>query len=206
MRHSHPIFAAIYDRMLESQERAFLGALRGKLLSAAKGTVVEIGAGTGLNFLHYQPSSVREVVGVEPDPHMRRRAELRASTAAVPIRIIDGTAEVLPMASESADTIVSTLVLCSVDDPEGAIREWRRVLKPGGLVLLIEHIRSDDPWRSRLQDLITPLWRRLAANCHPNRTTLRAIERLGFDFREDERLAMRTPWVQPMVSGVAVLR
>jgi ubiquinone/menaquinone biosynthesis C-methylase UbiE len=84
---------------------------------------------------------------------MRRRAEPRAATAAVPIRITDGTAELLPMASESADTIVSTLVLCSVDDPEGVIREWRRVLKPGGLVLLIEHIRSDDPWRSRLQDL-----------------------------------------------------
>jgi ubiquinone/menaquinone biosynthesis C-methylase UbiE len=206
MRHSHPIFAAIHDRMVDSEERAFRAALRSRLLSAAKGMVVEIGAGTGLNFPCYQPSSVREVVGVEPDPHMRRRAEPRAATAAVPIRIADGTAEALPVASKSADTIVSTLVLCSVDDPEGVIREWRRVLNPEGQVLLIEHIRSDDPWRSRLQDFITPLWRRLMANCHPNRPTLRAIESLGFEFRENERGAGRAPWIAPMVSGVAVLR
>jgi ubiquinone/menaquinone biosynthesis C-methylase UbiE len=122
------------------------------------------------------------------------------------ILLTDGTAESLPVPSKSIDTIVSTLVLCSVEDPEAAIREWRRVLKPRGTVLLIEHLRSEHPRRAWFQDLITPVWRRIAANCHPNRETLGTIGRGDFNFQESERLALGAPWIQPIVAGIATPR
>jgi ubiquinone/menaquinone biosynthesis C-methylase UbiE len=205
VKHAHPIVAAFYDRLLESTERAFLSPVRGRLLAAAHGRVLEIGAGTGRNFPHYL-ASVEKVVAVEPDPHMRRRAEARARTACATIRLAEGTAEALPVPSASFDVIVSTLVLCSVDDPDACVVEWRRVLKPGGEVLLVEHIRSDIPRRAKLQDFVTPLWKRLAANCHPNRSTLDTIRGAGFDFRETDRLALGPSWVQPIVAGIAGLR
>jgi ubiquinone/menaquinone biosynthesis C-methylase UbiE len=156
MSHSHPIIAAIYDRMSESEERAFLARLRSKLLASATGTVVEVGAGTGRNLPYYRPEVVREVVAVEPDPHMTRRAQPRLAAAQDPVRPLDATAERLPLDDGFADTVVATLVLCSVDDPEKAVREIHRVLKPGGTLLFIEHIRSEEPWRMRLQDFLTP--------------------------------------------------
>ena len=206
MKHAHPIVAAIYDRLDESAERQFLAALRRRLLTEARGRVLEVGAGTGRNFAHYPHPEVKEVVAVEPDPHMRRRAEARVAAAAVPIRLTEGTAESLPVPDGSIDVIVSTLVLCSVDEPDAAIGEWRRVLRPRGSVLLIEHMRSDVPSRARIQDLLTPVWRRIAANCHLNRRSLAAIDRGGFEFHESERLAVGAPWVQPIVAGTARMR
>ena len=168
--------------------------------------MLEVGAGIGRNFVHYPHPEVSEVVAVEPDPYMRRRAEARIAAAAVPIRLTEGTAEALPVPDASIDVVVSTLVLCSVDEPDAAIREWRRVLKPRGSVLLIEHMRSDVPSRAKIQDLLTPVWRRIAANCHLNRTTLAASDRGGFDFHEVERIALGAPWIQPIVAGSARMR
>jgi ubiquinone/menaquinone biosynthesis C-methylase UbiE len=203
MARAHPIIAAIYERMSESLEREHLGNLRRKLIAAAKGVVLEIGAGTGKNFPYYLPGAAEEVIALEPDPYMRRRGEPRAQAAGVPIRLIDGCAESLPVDDAYADTVVATLVLCSVDDLPKAAQELRRVLKPGGTLVLIEHIRSQERWRARLQDMLTPLWRRIAANCHPNRSTLEVLRDLGFDFRDQEELSVGAPWTQPVVAGLA---
>jgi ubiquinone/menaquinone biosynthesis C-methylase UbiE len=205
VKHAHPIIAAGYDVMLAASERVYLAAQRGRLLASARGTVLEIGAGTGHNFRHYPPA-VSEVVAVEPDPYMRRRAAPRAASAPVPVRLAAATAEVLPVPDASVDAIVSTLVLCSVDDPDAAVAEWRRVLRTGGRVHLLEHVRSDAPWAARLQDLVTPVWRLMAANCHPNRSTIETIRRGGFDFRETERRAPGILGLQPFVAGIAVTR
>jgi ubiquinone/menaquinone biosynthesis C-methylase UbiE len=111
-----------------------------------------------------------------------------------------------PNTDQSIDMIVSTLVLCSVDDPEAAVRKCRRVLKRRGSVLLIEQLQSDHPRRAWIQDLITPVWRRIAANCHPNRETLGTVGRAGFNFQASEWLALGAPWIQPIVAGMATRR
>ena len=205
MSHAHPIVAAIFDRMTESAERKVLGRIRERIVGSARGLVVEIGAGTGRNFSYYRAAQVEQVIASEPDPYMRRRAEPRAAAAAVPIRLVEATAERIPVEDSSVDTVVSTLVFCSVDDPRQAAREIRRVLKRDGVLLLVEHVRSDDRGRARLQDFLTPLWRRIGANCHPNRPTVAVLEAAGFVVREEERLAVGAPWVQPLIVGTATL-
>jgi ubiquinone/menaquinone biosynthesis C-methylase UbiE len=187
--------------LIESGERNFLGALRRDFVSAAKGFVVEIGAGTGRNFPYYSRTSVDEVLAVEPDPGMRRRGEARRQAAAVGISLLDGTAERLPVESACADTVVSTLVLCSVDDPRQVVREIRRVLKPHGTLILIEHIRAEDRWTTRFQDLLTPVWRRIAGNCHLNRPTLGMLRDQGFKIEGGEPLAVGSPRILPIVAG-----
>lgn len=204
MSHRHPIVAAIYDRMIESDERNFLGWLRTEVVGVAKGVVVEIGAGTGRNFPHYPAAAVQRLDAVEPDPHMRRRAEARAAEAGFPVEFVEATAERLPFAAGYADSVVVTLVLCSVDQPQQAVQEIRRVLKPRGQLLFIEHVRSDEPWRARVQDWATPVWHRIAANCHPNRATLALLSESGFEVRATHRLAVGSPWTQPVIAGVAL--
>jgi ubiquinone/menaquinone biosynthesis C-methylase UbiE len=187
--------------LIESGERNFLGALRRDFISAAKGFVVEIGARTGRNFPYYSETSVDEVIAVEPDPGMRRRGEARRQAAAVGISLVDGTAEELPVESACADTVVSTLVLCSVDDPWQVVREVRRVPKPHGTLILIEHIRAEDRWTTRFQDLLTPVWRRIAGNCHLNRPTLGMLRDQGFKIEGGQPLAVGSPRILPIVAG-----
>lgn len=202
MRHRHRIVAAIYDRMIAAQERAFLADLRREIVGRAEGTVVELGAGTGLNLLYYRPAAVRLLHLLEPDPYMRRRAERRAENTGLRIEIGEATAEHLPFPSGCADTIVATLVFCSVDAPAQAARELRRVLKPEGRFLFIEHVRSDEPWRARLQDLVTPVWHRIAANCHVDRATLGLFLDAGLEVEEIRRVPRGGPWGNPMVAGL----
>lgn len=202
MRHSHPIIAAIYNRMCASAERKFLADLRREVVGRAHGTVVEIGAGTGLNFPHYRADAIDHLFAVEPDPHMRRRADLQARAPALPLKLIEGTAERLPFQDDFADTIVATLVMCSVDDPQQAVMELARVLKDDGQLLFIEHVRSDEPQRARMQDVITPLWRRIAGNCHANRASVAALHTAGFAVEELRRVP-GGPWGNPVVAGVA---
>ncbi|HME72887.1 MAG TPA: class I SAM-dependent methyltransferase [Myxococcota bacterium] len=201
MSHRHPLLAALYDRVTESGERAFLGGLRREFVAAAKGFVLEIGAGTGRNFPYYSAASVDEVLAVEPDPEMRRRGEARRQAAALRISLLDGMAERLPFESACADTVVTTLVLCSVDDPRQVVREIRRVLKPGGTLILIEHIRTEDRWTTRFQDLLTPLWRRIAGNCHLNRPTLDTLRDAGFKIQGGESVVVGSPKILPIVAG-----
>ena len=141
----HPIFAALYDRLLAANEQAGLREMRAELLRSARGRTLEIGAGTGLNLRHY-PAAVTDLVLSEPDPHMAKRLR-EAVNAAAPVdsvQVVEAGAEELPYASTSFDTVVSTLVLCTVERPEGAVSEIRRVLKPDGGALLTFFVLNDE--------------------------------------------------------------
>ena len=200
----HPIFAAFFARMSRSAEKRGLGELRDEVVGKASGVVLEVGAGTGSNFSHY-PSAVTEVVATEPDPHMLRRAREAAPTATVPLRVEQAPAARLPAEDGTIDTVVATLVFCSIDDPEAALAEIRRVLKPGGRMLFLEHVRAEDPRLARWQDRLQPVWSFFGAGCRPNRDTAATIERAGFVLEEVVRFDFRPNMVldRPHVKGVA---
>jgi ubiquinone/menaquinone biosynthesis C-methylase UbiE len=204
----HPVVAALYDRMLARAESAGLSDRRADLLAGLRGDVLEIGAGTGLNLARY-PSSPDRLVLVEPDPHMARR--LRDRVAAVsrdfPVEVIDGSAEALPFDDASFDTVVSTLVLCTVDSPERAAAEIARVLRPGGELRLIEHVRDPHSHtRARFQDLFERPWGWVAGSCHPNRDTAATLAAAGFDTSglEPGELEGSAPLVKPLIAGRAI--
>jgi ubiquinone/menaquinone biosynthesis C-methylase UbiE len=193
------VFAAAYDPFLSVAERRGLAALRAEVLAGARGRVVELGAGTGLNVRHYP--AVDELILTEPEPAMVRRLRRRAAGA----RVLQAPAERLPFEDASIDTVVSTLVLCTVPDLESALAEIRRVLVPGGRLLLLEHVRSDSARLARWQDRLHDPWRAFAGGCHCNRATLAAVSASGFDVdvrrREDWRWMPAI--VRPIVSGIA---
>ncbi len=198
----HRLFAAVYDRLNAQAERTWLGSRRAGLVAQAGGDVLEIGAGTGANLGHYR--SVTRVVAAEPDPAMRARLARHLAGATVPVEVSDAPAERLGFPDASFDTVVSTLVLCSVADPDAALTEMRRVLRPGGRLLALEHVRGQGR-RARWQDAVTPLWRRVGAGCHPNRNTQAAIVRAGFRLEHTERFdPPRVPAIiRPFVEIVA---
>ena len=199
--------AALYDPLLGRLERAGLAERRRRLLAAARGDVLEIGAGTGLNVPHY-PEAVEALVLVEPEEPMARRAQRRLAGSGRRGRVLQASAESLPFADGSFDTAVCTLVLCSVADPSAALAELRRVLRPAGRLLFLEHVRADDPKLARWQDRLRRPWRRLAAGCNCNRRTVAAIEDAGFSLEELERgeLPKAPPILRPLAVGRAVLR
>ncbi len=199
----HRIFAAFCDLLARRSERGPMGARRRELLREASGRVLEIGAGTGVNLAHYP--GLQALTLVEPDGAMRRRLAPRAAAAPFPVEVLDAPAERLPIEDASVDAVVSTGVLCSVDDPPRALAEARRVLRPGGRLLFIEHVRAEGR-AARWQDRLTPVWRRLNAGCHPNRDTLAAIRAAGFAVTTVTRLddVPAPPWIRPLVAGVAV--
>ncbi len=204
MARDHRLFAALYDRLGESAERGWQGRRRARLLAGAHGEVIDIGAGTGANLPHL--AGVERVTLVEPDRHMRARLERRLGEARVPAVVSPADAQALPFADASFDTAICTLVLCTVADAEGALAEIRRVLRPGGRLLFMEHVRGEGRV-ARLQDVVRPVWGRLAAGCHPNRDTVAAIGRAGFTLETLERYdpPMRLGSLLPHVEGVARL-
>lgn len=172
-------------------------------MSRAVGRVLEVGAGTGLNFPHYPPA-VTEVLATEPDPYMFRRLARALPAATLPVRLQRATAEVLPVEDGWADTVVSTLVLCSVPDQAKVLAEAWRVLTPGGRLLFYEHVRAVDAGLARWQDRLERPWGVFTAGCHPNRETLVAIEAAGFAPEEVERFDLPgAALAKPHVSGVA---
>jgi ubiquinone/menaquinone biosynthesis C-methylase UbiE len=179
------VFAALYDPMSATAERKFGAETKRKLLANARGRVLEIGVGTGLSFSHY-PADV-ELVGVEPSAPMLRRAKRRAAELHKDVTLVHAAAEELPFEDGSFDTVVNLAVLCSVRDQGRALAEARRVLRPGGRLLFVEHVRSDDPSVARRQDRYERPWGWFACGCHPNRDTLGAIEAAGFEVVELER-------------------
>jgi ubiquinone/menaquinone biosynthesis C-methylase UbiE len=206
------LLAAIYDRHMAACERAGLSSWRAQLLGRATGRVLEIGAGTGVNLEHY-PTHVEQLVLLEPDRHMRKKlaarvAEIEAENrSAGRLTILDGVAEDIAVPDASFDTVVSTLVLCSVSDLDRALTEIYRVLVPGGRLLFLEHVlaaahTSRRAWQRRLE----PVWKHLAGNCHLTRDTAAAIEDAGFMLEHVERESMRKalPIVRPTVRGTAV--
>ena len=183
MKDGHPVFAALYDPISASMERRWMGGRRRRLLAGARGAVLEIGGGTGENLAHYR--DVDRVVVAEPDPFMRRRLDQKVSDAGVPVEVSAARAEELPFPDGSFDTVVSTLVLCTVPDQEAALDEVRRVLCPGGRLLFIEHVRAAGS-AARWQDRLGPLWGRLFGSCHLDRDTIAAIEEAGFEIETFE--------------------
>jgi ubiquinone/menaquinone biosynthesis C-methylase UbiE len=198
------VFAALYDPMMASTEKAGLADQRRRLLEQAHGRVLEIGGGTGLN-LPYYSEEVDELLLVEPEEPMARRLEQKLAAGDLPARVVRSPAERLPFEDDSFDFVVSTLVLCTVEDQARALAEIRRVLKPSGRLLFLEHVRSEDPKLARWQDRLNWLNRRVGHGCNCNRETLSGIERAGFgieDVRHD-RLPKAPPIVRPLVAGVA---
>jgi ubiquinone/menaquinone biosynthesis C-methylase UbiE len=192
----HRWFAASYDLMTRPSERRF-GAWRQRLLADLRGDVLEIGAGTGANFEHY-PADAR-VVALEPDPFMLRRAEAKRRPN---IDLRQAPAEDLPFADASFDAVVATLVLCTVRDLPRALSEIRRVLRPGGELRFIEHVRGGGALGG-IQDVVQPAWGWMAAGCHVNRRTEPAIVAAGFDLTAIERRKM-APWMPAIVGRARV--
>jgi ubiquinone/menaquinone biosynthesis C-methylase UbiE len=197
------MFASMYDRLSARSEEKFGAELKRNLLASAGGRVLEIGVGTGLSFPHYPP--VAELVGVDPSEPMLRRARRRAKELGRDVTLLEAPAEALPFDDESFDTVVTLAVLCTVDDPAGALREIRRVLRPTGRFVFLEHVRADDPSLARWQDRLDRPWGWFAGGCHPNRRTLESIETAGFDVVELEHrdLPDIPRLVRPNVLGVA---
>jgi ubiquinone/menaquinone biosynthesis C-methylase UbiE len=199
----HPVFARCYARVGHLLD-VEIGDHRRRLLAGLRGRVLEIGAGNGLNFPHY-PATVTEVLAMEPEPYLRRLAQAAVSQAPVPIRVVDGTAEALPADDATFDAVVASLVLCTVADPDQALAEVRRVLRPSGRLRFYEHVRASDPRLARWQDRLERPWGWLVGGCHPNRDTVAAIAAAGLRLVRLDRfdLPSMPPLARPHVLGVA---
>jgi ubiquinone/menaquinone biosynthesis C-methylase UbiE len=202
----HPIFARVFARAGPAMDAQ--GALehRRALLAGLAGRVVEVGAGSGLNFAHYPPA-VTELLAVEPEPYLRALAETAAQQAAIPICVVDGTADALPSPDAGMDAAVASLVLCSVPDQARALAELRRVLRPGGELRFFEHIQADTAGLARAQRLADVIWPIFVGGCHTGRDTLTAITTAGFRLISTHRFRFpdsRLPSpAAPHVLGVA---
>jgi SAM-dependent methyltransferase len=195
--------AAIYDPCLALAERRGMRERRRRLLGRARGRVLEIGAGTGLNLAHY-PDELEELVLSEPIDPMARRLEARLHRSGVRAGVVRAGAEALPLATDSVDTVVSTLVLCTVPDPEAALDEIRRVLRPDGRLLFCEHVRSDANRLSRRQERLARPWKAFAQGCRCDQDTLGLIERgLRIERLEREEWRGMPRLVRPLIVGEA---
>ena len=198
------LFASMYDRMSRGSEEAGVAAMREGLLADAGGRVLEIGGGTGAN-LQFYDEKVESLVLTEPEQAMLRRLKRKVGEQAPHAQVVEASAEDLPFEDDSFDVVVSTLVLCGVGDQSRALHEARRVLRAGGRLLFLEHVRSDDPGVARLQDRITPL-NHLLFGCDCNRQTLAAIEAAGFTVSRVEQTTLpKAPkFVRPAIVGAAL--
>lgn len=197
------IFAALYDRGMAPVEEKGMADRRARLLSGLRGRVVEIGAGTGANLASYGPG-VEELILCEPDHAMARKLDGKVEERR--IRVVRAPAESLPLGDGQADAVVCTLVLCTVRTPSAALAEARRVLKPGGRLVFIEHVRAEDPGLARWQDRLVPIQKVLGRGCRPNRDTLAALEEAGWSIGDLERAKMNgaPKYLRPLIAGTAV--
>ena len=188
MRAAHPIFSRFYARVSPQMDRGGVAEHRRQLLSGLTGRVIDVGAGNGLNFSHYPPE-VTSVVAVEPEPYLRELAERNARRAAVQVEVVDGVADRLPGGDASYDAAVVSLVLCSVPDQESALREIYRVVRPGGQLRFLEHVRADKPVLRGVQRVVdATVWPVFSGGCHTARDTAAAISDTGFEIVRFERL------------------
>ncbi len=196
-------FARMYVRTAKTAEQRGATEHRRRLLAGLKGTVVEVGAGHGLNFPHY-PAQVTEVIAIEPEPTLRTAAEKAAPNAPVPIRVLAGLADNLPVDDASVDAAVASLVLCSVPDQPRALAELRRVLRPAGELRFYEHvIPRSQPKRAILQIADrSGLWPKIAGGCHPARDTTTAIEGAGFEIETSDRFGFAASRFEPAVPHI----
>jgi len=199
------MFAAGYDRFMAATESAGLAHFRETLLSSASGRVLEIGGGTGAN-LPFYGRAVSELVISEPEEPMARRLESRVAERQVPTRVVRSPAEELPLEPRSFDCVVSTFALCTVGDLDQALAEVRRVLRPNGRLLFIEHVRSEDPKLARWQDWLSRPWAWFAHGCQCNRAIVEAVQSSAFSVTElrHEEVPKSLPILRPLVIGTAV--
>jgi SAM-dependent methyltransferase len=199
-------FSALYDRCFKSAEDAGLRDLRRDLLTGARGRVLELGAGTGLN-LELYPLDVSDLTLAEPDPHMVKQLRKRVAEMGSAAQVVEAPGEKLPFEDDSFDTVVVTLVLCTVPNPAATLAEIKRVLKPDGQFLFLEHVRSPDSGLAKWQDRLEKPWRFLGDGCHCNRDTEAAISAAGFELRDVEHpeFPKAPPIVKPMAKGSARL-
>ncbi len=176
----------LYDACCALMERLGLREWRHSLAAGVRGRTLELGCGTGRNLPLYDGAS--RVIGVDPSADALRRAHARAPD----VPLVQGSAAALPFRDGAFDTVVASLVLCSVPDPRRALAEARRVLRPGGEMRFLEHVRAMAPWRARLQDRVQPAWTRLTGGCHPNRDTERTVRDAGLSIDADTRRARGT--------------
>jgi ubiquinone/menaquinone biosynthesis C-methylase UbiE len=194
---SRRCFANFYERMSRSDgEQSFMNPLREEVVGQAHGLVLEIGAGKGLNFAFYDPDVVERVETTEPSSATLSYARTRAAAARVPVNLTQAPVESLPFADESFDSAVVTLVFCSVGDPLRGLGEVRRVLKPGGALLMVEHVRAHGAIVATMQNIVTPITRLVAGNCHWNRDTERTVKQAGFKIEQRRDIAW---FVMPFV-------
>ena len=200
----NPLFARLYTRF--AARSAEKDQNRTRLLEDLNGRVLELGCGAGFNFARY-PQTVTEVIGVEPEPYMRERAERAAAGAPVPVKVVAGDADHLPLEGGSADAAVCSLVLCSVPDQDSALAELRRVLRPGGRLHFYEHVAARNRVGQTLQRAAdATFWPHAFGNCHTARDTEAAIEQAGFQIERSERLMFPdVEFPHPHVLGRAVL-
>jgi ubiquinone/menaquinone biosynthesis C-methylase UbiE len=201
----HPIFARLYARMSPRADALGAAEHRREALAGLTGRVMELGAGNGLNFAHY-PDTVTEVVAVEPEDYLRRRAEQAATSAAVPVRVVDAVADDLRFGDETFDAAVAALVLCSVPDQASALAELRRVLRPGGELRFYEHVRPHNPRTAAIWQWADDwnIYPRLSGGCHAARDTESAIRAAGFEIESCRRFPFKGgPVTAPHVIGRA---
>lgn len=200
MSGARPFFARWYGVLARRAERGEVGKRRRALLAQASGRVLDLGVGTGESFKHLPPA-VSELVALDPDPVMLRQARRRLVDATVPVSLVRGVGERLPFGDGVFDSAVVTLVLCTVDDLEATVTELHRVLRPGGRLLVMEHVRAADETLAHWQDRLERPWSWVNGGCRPNRRTVEAIEAAGFRFENLERYGYDAV---PHVQGVAV--
>lgn len=204
----HPLFARLWVRIAAAAEEHGAAQHRERLLAGVAGRVVELGAGTGANFAHYPPS-VDAVLAVEPEPHLRALAAEAAQRTAVPVTVVDGTADAIPADDAAFDAAVVSLVLCSVPDQATALAELARVLRPGGRLHFWEHVRAEGTGFARVQRALDrTVWPALGGGCHCARDTQAAIAAAGFTVERIERFRFPVTRVPsptaPQILGTAV--
>ncbi len=195
---SHPLFARMYTRYFRPAIDRYGADHRRRLLAGTSGLVVEVGAGDGGNLAH-SPRDVTRVIAVEPEPYLRAACEQRAAATAIPVEVVDGRAESLPVEDGTVDVVVTSLVLCSVQDQRAALNEAFRVLRPGGELRFFEHVAAPPGTRlARVQRIAdATLWPRLMGGCHSSRDTVAAIEATGFTIQEIDRFDFPPGVVSP---------
>jgi ubiquinone/menaquinone biosynthesis C-methylase UbiE len=202
----HPIFARVFERVAAKEQEKGQAEHRAELVAGLNGRVIEVGAGHGLNFSHY-PSTVSEVLAVEPEDYLRQRAAEAAAKAEVKITVVDGLADALPAEDASFDAGVASLVLCSIGNPGAALAELYRVIRPGGELRFYEHVISEKPGFARFQRAVTPVWKHLAGGCHADRDTKASIKKAGFEIEQVRSFPFRASVLvlpaTPHVLGVA---
>jgi len=183
-----PWFSRLYARLAPSMDAEGMADLRTELLAPLTGTVVEVGCGPGMNFSHYPPR-VGHVVAVEPEPRLRRIASQAADQAPVPVQVVPGRADALPVPSAGVDAVVFCLVMCSLDDPAAALRETQRVLRSDGTVHVLEHMVAEGARLRTIQRIVdATVWPHLAGGCHTARDPIAALRDAGFTITAERRL------------------